>query len=106
MKIGCDIVYLPRFKKILKRTPSMRRNIFSIQEEKNAPLEKLAGIFAAKEAAAKAANIPPGHWHDIQISFNTEKKPILKFYNNGKIIKTHAVSISHDGDYVIAVVGV
>lgn len=104
IKAGCDIVYLPRFRKILTRTPSMRGRLFLPHEEKNANLETLAGIFAAKEALIKALGSTPGRWHDIQILHENSGKPVLKYLHHQKIVKAQDVSISHDGDYAMAMV--
>lgn len=97
--IGIDIVNIIRFK---NKSESFFNKIFSIREINEAKTgnfyEKIAGKWAAKEAAYKAglkyAN------KDIEI-LNIDKKPYI--YINGKK-KTYMVSISHEKKYAIAVV--
>ena len=96
--IGIDIVNIRRFK---SKSIKFFSKIFSdkeLLEAKNNLHEKLAGKWAAKEAAFKAglnyAN------HDIEILTFNEKPYIII---NGE--KTnHMVSISHDKDYATAIV--
>lgn len=105
--IGCDIVSLIRFRNIISRTPAMRRRIFLPQETKGASIEKLAGIFAAKEAAAKALDLSPGRWHDLEIMYEKNGKPSISFKD--KTLRTSFdsdLSISHDGDYAVAFVAI
>ncbi len=105
IRVGCDIVPIARFKRILTRTPGMRSRIFLPQELKNASLERLAGIFAAKEAAVKALGLPPGSWHEIEIIYHKTGKPQLQLLSRTKkYIISHDLSIAHDGDYAIAFV--
>ncbi len=99
IKIGCDLVFIPRFKKILLRTPAVRRRIFLPQEEKNASVNTLAGIFAAKEAAVKAFGVPAGRWQEIEIYHEKNGEPRIRI--KGRKCK---VSIAHDGDYAMALV--
>ena len=97
--IGIDIVEIKRFK---NKKDSFFNKIFSKREiaetaESNLH-QKLAGKWAAKEAAFKAglnyAN------HDIEI-LTLNKKPCIMI--NGE--KTnHMISISHENDYATAVV--
>lgn len=98
MKIGIDIINLPNFKEKIKTI-----NIAKIFSEKelvcNNP-QHLAGIFAAKEAFFKAVG-KKIDWLDIEIEYDKLGKPILKT----AFIKGNVdLSISHDGDTVVAVV--
>lgn len=113
--MGCDIVSIPRFRKILVRTPAIRRRIFLPEEEKGASMERLAGIFAAKEAVIKAFGIPAGRWHEIEVSYHKNGKPQIKLLGRSAsklkgILGSGAskcrgeVSIAHDGDYAMAFV--
>ena len=106
LRLGCDLVNLTRFKKILMRTPAMRGRIFLPSEEKDASLETLAGIFAAKEAVIKALGFSAGRWRDIEISARADGKPGIRVLEEKRATGYQAVdlSISHDGDYVIAFV--
>lgn len=104
LRTGCDIVHIPRFKKIISRTPSMRRRIFLPQEEKDASPERLAGIFAAKEAVMKALGISAGRWHDIKVSYKKGGKPYINLSKNVRRKYGVDISIAHDGEYAIAFV--
>jgi len=103
LRTGCDIVHIPRFKKILKRTPAVADKIFLAEERAVKNPEELAGVFAAKESVMKALGIPAGSWLSVLIKkeksgkpFVTIKKPHAVRYHTGDI------SISHDGDYAVA----
>lgn len=97
--IGIDIVDVSRFK---SKSNDFLNKIFSPKEICEAKTgdfyERIAGKWAAKEAAYKAglkyAN------KDIEI-LNINKKPFI--YINGKR-KKHMVSISHEKKYAVAVV--
>ncbi len=95
MRVGCDIVQIKRFENIGEET---LYKIFHKQELKNRRAETLAGIFAAKEACKKVFN--DLHWHDIEIIKENNGKPSLII---NKEIKNCDLSISHDGDYAMAV---
>lgn len=69
----------------------------------------LAGRFAAKEAARKAA--PGGaasiSWKDVMVYVDAEangKPGIVYIKDGGKIGEAGKLSISHDEDYVVATV--
>ena len=81
----------------------MRRRMFLPQEEKGASLERLAGIFAAKEAVMKAIDLSAGHWLEIEISFQRDGKPSVRL-SHPIPTSACALSVAHDGDYVIAFV--
>ncbi|MBI2040309.1 holo-ACP synthase [Candidatus Microgenomates bacterium] len=112
MKIltGVDLIYLPRFKNALKNGgENFLRRVFLAKELENQQLEHLAGIFAAKEAAIKALSLPPNSWHNIQITHQPDGAPQAKIFNflasrrSGQFsIFNSSLSISHDGNYVIA----
>ncbi len=102
-RVGCDIVHIPRIEKMLSSPASLAHAFtaeeLTIKHAKRA--EHLAGIFAAKEAIIKAAGIAAGEWRNILISYDPNGRPVVTL-NVGKI--PHAdVSISHDGEYAMAV---
>lgn len=98
--LGIDIVYLPEFEKKLKDFP-LEKIFLSNELSQNKSSESLAGIFAAKEAFFKAKGIKE-NWLDVWIEKTIEGKPYLKsILIEGKKAE---VSISHAGDYAIAVV--
>lgn len=108
MKIvtGIDLVYIPRFKRSLKNGgENFLKRVFHEQEFKHLPsenIEHLAGIFAGKEAVIKALSLPTDSWHDIQITNNSSGLPKVKITNYQLLITNYSLSISHDGNYVIA----
>ncbi len=109
---GIDIVYLPRFEKIVKKwedhfldrvfTPGEKEYCF----RRHNPYPPLAARFAAKEAFFKASelrSLPP--WHDVEVINSPEGRP--SFMLHGDSATTHAkdhifLSLSHDGDHAIA----
>jgi len=64
----------------------------------------LAGKFALKEAFFKASQIKIKNWSDIVIKKHSNGKPYLVFDSNLIKYKSIDCSISHDGDYAIAIV--
>lgn len=103
MKIGTDIVYIPRIKKLITNK-SFLEKIFHPSELKNLKPEHLAGILAAKEAFFKAINQKP-RWLDIEIAYENTGRPKIALSNKLKSkIKNCDISISHDKGYAIALV--
>ena len=104
MKLGTDIVYIPRFEKILRENQQhFEQNVFCPAEWEDSSSEKLAGRFAAKEAVLKALGMKAGRWQEICVRNSEDGKPFLACFPMQKKWK-HELSISHDGKYVIAVV--
>ncbi|RUM64699.1 MAG: holo-ACP synthase [Sulfurospirillum sp.] len=109
---GIDIVKIDRIEKLLERHREKALRRFLHEEEivlaKSA--ESVAGLYAAKEAVAKAL----GHgisatcgFHDIKIHkdqngapYFTLKREIVERFQ----IKSCDLSITHDGGFAIAVV--
>jgi phosphopantetheine--protein transferase-like protein len=105
MNIACgiDLIYLPRFKKSLKNGgENFLRRIYHEQELIKTDTAHLAGIFAAKEAVIKALSLPTNSWHDILISYQSNGAPKVQLSNVKSQLSSVALSISHDGNYVIA----
>ncbi len=103
IRVGTDLIELGRFKRKLTSSPSILGKLFSPHEQQNTDPAHLAGIFAVKEAAIKALDLAPGNWLKIEISYQESGKPVLKFSNNiGDKLESSALSISHDGNYVVA----
>jgi holo-[acyl-carrier protein] synthase len=110
--IGIDIVVISRIEKLLDKwgEKALKRILTKkeIKLVKNA--SNAAGFWAAKEAASKAIGTGIGSkcsFYDIKISKTKLGQPILKYRK--KIlkefgIKDSSVSITHDGDFAIAVV--
>lgn len=71
-----------------------------------------SGFWAAKEAASKALGVGIGSecsFHDIVISKTPKGAPLIEFSQSVKKmfeINSSSVSITHDGEYAIAVVAI
>lgn len=63
-RTGVEIVVVEDFRRFLERDgETMRSRLFFPTEVAGAHVESLAGMFAAKEAAFKALELPLGDWH-------------------------------------------
>ena len=99
--VGIDIVSLSEFKKRF-RNISLEKVFLPVEFSQNPKPENLAGIFVAKEAFFKALG-KKENWLDVWIEKDSFGRPSL----NSSLIKTNQraqISISHAGDYAIAVV--
>lgn len=104
MGIGIDIVRMARFagkEKLAPRILSLEE--LAIYQQRSNKVEFIAGRFAAKEAFFKALKKGIGHipFTAVSIIYDSHGAPILIHDNN-----RYEVSISHDGDYAIAIVKV
>lgn len=106
IKIGCDIVYLPRFKKSSENAGRefLSKLFTSAELAATADIKSLAGMFAAKEATIKALGMQAGNWQNIEISKDKNGRPQIKILDAPHEIMSQDISISiaHDGDYVMA----
>jgi len=101
ISVGVDIQKISEFfpeKKILSKNDDSlcgiyTKNELSYAESKESPRDTLAGIFAAKESIFKCLNIHKKNWSEIEIKY-TENKPTHHGF---------ALSISHSGDFAIAI---
>lgn len=100
--LGVDIVSIARFRRIKKTDYKHWSRVFTKKEwayafEGGGHARRLAGMFAAKEAAMKAfGNAGAAHFLDFEISHAVSGTPSL----NQKAL----VSISHDERLAIAIV--
>lgn len=102
--IGIDIVEVNRIKKIMTDHENFLAKVFNedeikrIEERKN-PYERIAGMYAAKEAVAKAMTTGIGEisFHDIKIKY-IENLPHAEVFG-----KKFYLSISHEKNYAVAV---
>jgi holo-[acyl-carrier protein] synthase len=105
IKIGTDIVYMPKFEKSLAKSRDyFKEKVFLKKELTDPKLQHLAGMFAAKEAVVKALGINTGKWLEIEIAYEPSGKPYLARFPQPKETASlhHELTISHDGDYAIA----
>ena len=109
---GIDLVKIDRFED-LKKDDKFMYKIFTEKEIKYIKFRDwntatIAGIFAAKEACLKALKkgIDACPLKDIEISHDNDV-PFIIFHNNiNKSFSNVSLSISHDGDYAIAIVSI
>lgn len=100
MQVGIDMVSLNEFQARLKNISS--DDLFSsVELEQNPRPENLAGVFAAKEALMKALGRKLD-WLDIRVDKLGSGQPVLAC--PALAGKQASLSISHDGDYCVAVV--
>lgn len=79
--------------------------IFSPHElSSHTSTESRAGVFAAKESIIKALRLPGGSWHKIEIRSEDNGRPVMTLEEHDIAIKSLDISISHDGEYAMAVV--
>ena len=111
---GIDIIKINRFDKY-KNDLKFLKTIFNDNEieyikKSNYSTETIAGLFASKEAFLKALKKGINNYSllDIEITHDDNKAPSIIIH--GEIKKTYknlsnmSLSISHDGDYAIAIV--
>jgi len=112
--IGIDLIKIERMQKMIERFGDKALKRFLSQEEilhvKNP--KNAAGFWAAKEACSKALGVGIGkecNFHDISISKSVKGAPFITL--SQRLIKEFQIedislSITHDGDYAIAVVAI
>lgn len=110
--IGIDLIKIDRMKRLIERFGDRGLQKFLSQSEialiKNP--KNAAGFWAAKEACAKALGCGIGAecgFHDIALSKTSKGAPQIALSQKVSEyfkIKDISISITHDGDYAIAVV--
>ena len=112
--IGVDIIKIDRIKKMVEKfgEKGLKRFLNDSEIEKLKKIETIAGYWAAKEAIAKALKTGIGKelsFKDIEIykeksgapNFKLPQRIVEKYK-----IKDKSLSISHDGEYAIAVAAI
>lgn len=117
--IGTDLVAVPRVEEVLSRhRQRFLDRVFTPAEQADClgrarPAMHLAARLAAKEAAMKALGTGWGlgvRWQDVEVRSGTATPPTLRLAGSARVhaeargIRQAMVSLSHDGDYAIAVV--
>ena len=114
--VGVDIVEVSRIKMSIEDYGSLFTDKIFTQEEirysadKPNPYQHYAARFAAKEAFSKATGTgwnSDFSWQEVEVMNESSGKPCLHL--NGLALKTFGkknifLSLSHSGDYVVAVV--
>jgi phosphopantetheine--protein transferase-like protein len=105
LSVGCDIVSIHRFRDCLgEGGHAFLERIFLPSEQQESSIERLAGLFAAKEAICKALSIPAGCWHQIYVTHEASGTPKVLLLEPVRGIQDLNLSISYDGNYAVAVV--
>jgi len=106
VRVGVDIVHIPRFERAIERWGErLLRRLFVEEELADRRVEHLAGVFAAKEAFLKALGrgLSGLSWHDIRVFDDQGGAPRLWASERVGFKGQAALSISHEGEYAIAV---
>lgn len=105
VRTGVDLLPLARFEKAWREGGAVfERRLFHPSELFDRRTERLAGVFAIKEAVAKALDLPPAAWLDIEVTSEVTGRPVVRFASEASVaIRSCDVSVSHAGGFVIAV---
>ena len=112
--IGIDTVLISRIRKAIESKAFLNR-VFTAAEQaycssRSDRAASYAGLFCVKEAAVKALGVGLGSGimpSDIEVTHAPNGAPMLNYYRGAvKMFMPYnsSVSISHDGDYAVAVV--
>ncbi|MCD6420045.1 MAG: holo-ACP synthase [Synergistetes bacterium] len=106
--IGVDIVKVARIASLKELDTFLKRIFTDVEIEyiigrKKCSIQTIAGMFAAKEAFFKAeGGIVGFRWKDVEVVHGGNGVPSIR-YKRKPLCKYH-LSISHDGEYAVAVV--
>jgi holo-[acyl-carrier protein] synthase len=111
--IGTDIIEIKRLENVTQRFISRVYTPDEISGLSEAPVrraEQLAGMFAAKEAVAKALGCGFGRIWPIEIDIyrDADGRPLVRLWGGAKTVSgtlcvdTIHISISHCRDYAVA----
>lgn len=101
--IGIDLVQISDFKSRLEKG-DLDKIFLPVELSQNKNAESLSGIFAAKEAFFKVMG-QKKEWSSVWIEKNSLGQPVINSTLLSSLQKAD-VSISHAGDYAIAIVRV
>ena len=118
LQIGCDLCRIDSLDQMLKNEPESLERLFNPEERGHAlsqkePARHLAGVFAAKEALAKAIRDPKllgKFYREVTVAHQENGAPELRLSDrlseslSGQGIRVADCSISHDGEYAVAAV--
>lgn len=117
-RVGCDVCQIAPMEEMLRDGQGSLERLFSPEERQYAlsqgrPAQHLAGVFAAKEALAKAVREPDllgKYYQEVTVGHAEDGAPNLRFSErlaasfSEEGIRVADLSISHDGDYAVAAV--
>lgn len=102
IRTGCDLVYVKKFEDSAGIEGFLAKVFTEHELSQDASPQTLAGFFAAKEAVIKALELPAGSWHSIEVTNNANGRPKVRLSGAVEDIASQDISISHDGEYVMA----
>jgi len=103
-KVGVDIVELKEFTELMRKGgETFLSKCFRSEEIGSGKSDHLAGVFAAKEAVMKALSLQAGSWLDIRIGKKTDGRPFVELIVDISGLVSYDLSISHSGNYAVAV---
>jgi phosphopantetheine--protein transferase-like protein len=112
VQTGIDLVKIDSFTKLMDNETFINNN-FNESEinylHEHYSTQTLAGLYASKEALLKALKKGINNYSlkDIEINHDSNSAPYIILHNKIKEdfnVKDISLSISHDGDYAIAIV--
>jgi len=110
--VGIDIVKIERIEKFINKFQNRGLKRFLSENEianSKDNFKRIAGYWAVKEAISKALKVGIGKdfsFHDVEISKDYRGSPIANLSKkvlDSFLIKDISISITHDGDYAVAV---
>jgi len=105
VRTGIDLVVIEQFAGSLRRGgAAFHRRLFHPPEARGASTERLAAIFAAKEAAFKALELPAGDWLVLEVRHTAAGRPWIRFdsgYDSAHIVSCD-LSITHAAGFAVA----
>lgn len=110
--IGIDIIQISRIEKFIDRFGERGLSRFLSKDEvlrSRKKISRIAGYWATKEAISKALGVGIGRefsFQDVEIDYDNYGRPLAKLSNrvlDRFSIEDIAISITHDGDYAVAV---
>lgn len=116
VRVGVDLVYVPRLRRLLAEQPALRGRIFTERElracrDDRSAVSRLSARFAAKEAVLKALGTGVGprmRWQDVEVVNEPSGRPVVRLHGEVAAVWERRgageveVSLSHTGDYAIA----
>ncbi len=112
--IGIDLIKISRMDSFIERfgDKALKKFLSSSEIQLVKNYKTAAGFWAVKEACSKALGVGIGSecsFHDIQITKTPKGAPVLTLSQHildSYQISDISVSITHDGDYAVAVVAI
>lgn len=100
--LGIDVVEVARIERAMRRPRFLERILTPGERETELTPARVAGRWAAKEAAAKAIDLSLT-WQDVEVLHDASGRPLLKFATPLHGTRVH-LSISHERGLAAAVV--